>query len=69
LGTFEGVVTREHADAVAIPCAQVRGFVHYQRKNGTSLSVPFSNYFEVDDQGRFTVWQIFADTSALYQTV
>lgn len=46
--------------------AQVRGTVHYTRKNGSTFQAPFSNYVKIDRDGRFTNWQIFADVNGLF---
>ena len=66
---FEGV-SNPHADSdprqVALPCAMVRGSVHYVRLDGRPVRVSFSNYFELSPQGRFTRWQIYADTTPLF---
>ncbi|MGH8764948.1 MAG: nuclear transport factor 2 family protein [Burkholderiales bacterium] len=43
----------------------LRGVVTYERHDGSKLTVPFSNYFEMQD-GRVRHYQIYVDASALY---
>ena len=42
-----------------------RGIVTYVRQDGSSLTAPFSNYFEMGDGG-VRHYQIYVDASALY---
>jgi len=42
------------------------GYVSYTRKDDSILTVPFANIFKLDSTG-VTEYQIFADTSQLYQ--
>ena len=43
-----------------------RGEVTYTRKDSTSLTVPFANFFQLSD-GLIADYQIYADTSMLFQ--
>jgi len=43
-----------------------RGVVTYVRHDGSSLAVPFCNYFEMRD-GRVHHYQIYVDASTLYR--
>ena len=49
--------------------ASVTGIVHYGISGGRTISVPFSNRFEIDASGKFTLWQIFADVAPLFQAL
>lgn len=44
-----------------------RGIVTYVRHDGSSLTVPFGNYFEMRE-GKIRHYQIYVDASALYAT-
>jgi len=44
-----------------------RGMVTYERHDGSRLTVPFCNYFEMQGE-RVKHYQIYVDASALYAT-
>lgn len=68
-GFFDSVASLSHeiSESWSIPGGLVcHGRVTYERKDGSSLTVPFSNILKMDSAG-VCEYLIFADTSQLYQ--
>ena len=68
-GFFDSIDSLSHEikDSWDIPGGLIcHGEVAYKRKDGSVLSVPFSNIFKIDSAG-VAEYLIFADTSQLYQ--
>jgi hypothetical protein len=67
-GFFDSIQALSHqiTDSWDVAGGKVcHGLVSYTRKDGTVLTVPFANVFEIDSTG-IKKYLIFADTSELY---
>ena len=67
--TIKSISHHLHQSLAKDDMASVSGTVEYGRKDGTKITLPFSNTFRIGLDEKFEHWQIYMDTAPLYLPV